>query len=154
MSQKLVLNVEPFSINRLHYRDGKIKTQTARDWECRVFHELSKEPNSKILKELRDKFDHLKHGYIIKMVCFYAQEKLFNRQGAISAKSMDISNWEKPLIDLIFLEKFSELKPPFGAENLKTDDRFILQMSSGKRASKTPRIEVSLRIVDLDRYRL
>lgn len=151
-AKTFVLNVDPFSINKLHYRDGKIKTRDAREWECQVFHELSKQVPQDAMRELRELFDPVKHSYCVKLVCNLPEKKFFNKEGTISAKSMDLSNWEKPLIDLIFLDRYSEFAPPFGVLNLKTDDRYITSLISRKQPSvaESASILVTIKIQDLE----
>jgi len=70
----------------------------------------------------------------------------------LSSKAFDVSNMKKPLIDLIFLPKYFNQKPPYGAKNLNIDDKYITDLSSKKRISPTdePYIEAVLRVESLN----
>lgn len=97
---KLTLNCKPFSINAYSYRDKRHKTAEARAWEAQVLELL--EPYEKALLELAD--DWRKGGGVwrIKLYFFYPMHIFYNKDGQISSKSMDLTNVEKPLVDMIF----------------------------------------------------
>lgn len=149
MQRKFVLPVKPFSINSLHYRDGKRKTVEAREWEVSVFHEMSRPEIIKALDELHTAFDYTKHAFVVRMTCYYPEEIFYTKQGTVSGRTMDQSNWEKPLIDLLFLEKYASLQPPFGAPNLRIDDKYIVSLTSRKKPHplSSHKIEISIRII-------
>jgi hypothetical protein len=113
---------------------------------------MSKQEPQELIKQIRDIFDQQKHCFYVKLVCNIPDVKFFNKEGCISAKTMDLSNWEKPLIDLIFLPKYAEFSPPFGCPNLQADDRFITSLISRKKPTKSAKssIEVSIKILRLD----
>jgi len=151
MIKKFVLNVKPFSINQVHYRDGKRKTVECREWECTIFNALSAPAILKDMAELKTAFDPVKHAFAVKLTCYYPKEMFITQNGNISAKTMDITNWEKPLIDLIFLDKYDVAAPPLGIKNIQVDDKYIASMQSRKRSHEGAgtRIEVVVRIISL-----
>lgn len=130
--QKFVLNVKPFSINQVHYRDGKRKTRECRDWEITVFNALNTPEYLASMALLRQDFDPKKHAFKIELTCCYPASYFRTKDGNISSKTQDITNWEKPLVDLIFLDKYSLSPSPFGIENIQIDDKFIVEMLSKK----------------------
>lgn len=134
----------------MSYRDKRYKTTEAHEWSCQVFHYLSQEENKQNLQDLRQYFDPKKHAYKIEIKCYYPPEILKTQDGRISAKSHDLSNVEKPLIDLIFLPKHFENKPPYGAENLKIDDKYLVDLKSSKRTSEDYKMEIILEIINLE----
>lgn len=148
-SLKFVLNVKPYSINRLHYRDGRRKTVEAREWEMTVFDALDQPELLEAIADFRSQFDPSKHGIIAKLTAYYPADHYYNKQGFISGRTFDQTNWEKPFIDLLFLEKYATLKPPFGVENLKIDDKYIVRITSTKKPHPKGKheIHVHLRIV-------
>lgn len=116
----------------MYYASKKIKTQPAREWSYRVFEQLSSDSNLKAMRRLRDKFDPNEQNFKISLAAYYPKSKLITKKGVVSAMSIDTTNWEKPLVDLVFLPKHRNSEPPFGCENIGYDDKYICEMSSQK----------------------
>lgn len=155
MKRLLVLNtVKPLSINSTYYSTGGgfIKTTAAREWTHEVCYHLSSEENEKALADLRQHFDNSKHYYKISLEAHYPKKFFITGKGHISARTVDITNWEKSIIDVIFLPKNYSDTPPYGCKNLNIDDRYICEMSSKKVLSKDDfyRIVVEIEISNLD----
>jgi hypothetical protein len=110
---------------------------------------LALKENKKKLKELRQYFDPKKHVYKVDLTFFYPKHVLHKKEGGISARAHDLSNVEKPLIDLIFLPMFYDRPSPYGAKNLNIDDKYITDLRSRKRVGKDFRVRVTLNIKDL-----
>jgi adenine-specific DNA methylase len=100
-----------------------------------VFFQMDLEENKKALEELRSHFDPEKHCYSISLTAYYPPKIFRTKKGTISAKTHDITNWEKSIVDCLFLKKHHENGVPFGANNLNTDDKYIVDMVSKKRPS-------------------
>ena len=149
MKIEFSIPVKPFSINSMYYGDARTKTTAAREWSYQVFHELSTEEILTKLKELREEFDPLKHCYHIKLTAHYPKAEMYTRKGAVSAKTIDTTNWEKPLVDLIFLPKHFEKSTPYGCQNLNIDDKYITSMHSSKQQGENHQIDIELEICDL-----
>ena len=132
-------------------RDKRHKTIEAQEWSCSVLVALALKENKKKLKELRQYFDPKKHVYKVDLTFFYPKHVLHKKEGGISARAHDLSNGEKPLIDLIFLPMFYDRPSPYGAKNLNIDDKYIIDLRSRKRVGKDFRIRVTLNIKDLPR---
>ena len=130
-------------------RDKRHKTIEAQEWSCSVLVALALKENKKKLKELRQYFDPMKHVYKVDLTFFYPKHVLFRKDGGISARAHDLSNVEKPLIDLVFLPMFYDRPSPYGAKNLNIDDKYIVDLRSRKRVGKDFRIRVTLNIKDL-----
>ena len=150
MKVTLNLNCTPFSINKMSFRDKRYKTPEAQKWSKSIFIELNSEENQSQLELIRTVFDPKKHAYNIDMQFFYPPHILFTKAGLVSAKSHDLSNVEKPLIDLLFLPKYFDLKVPYGVKNLNVDDKYILNLSSSKRISNNHKIIITLSILELN----
>ena len=149
MKREFNLDIKPFSINAMYYGDGRTKTQAARDWSYQIFHRLSQEAIAKSLAELRSYFETDKHSYQVDFVVTYPKDKFYTKKGSISARTMDLSNWEKPLIDLIFLPKYFDKEPPYGCKNLNIDDKYITKLSSSKGIGETTNILVKICILEM-----
>ena len=149
MRRVITLKLKPFSINAMFCRDKRHKTIEAQEWSCSVLVALALKENKKKLKELRQYFDPKKHVYKVDLTFFYPKHVLHKKEGGISARAHDLSNVEKPLIDLIFLPMFYDRPSPYGAKNLNIDDKYITDLRSRKRVGKDFRIRVTLNIKDL-----
>ncbi len=149
MRRVITLKLKPFSINAMFCRDKRHKTIEAQEWSCSVLVALALKENKKKLKELRQYFDPLKHVYKVDLTFFYPKHVLYRKDGGISARAHDLSNVEKPLIDLVFLPMFYDRPSPYGAKNLNIDDKYITDLRSRKRVGKDFRIRVTLNIKDL-----
>ena len=130
-------------------RDKRHKTIEAQEWSCSILVALALKENKKKLKELRQHFDPKKHVYKVDLTFFYPKHVLHKKEGGISARAHDLSNVEKPLIDLVFLPMFYDRPSPYGAKNLNIDDKYIVDLRSRKRVGKDFRIRVTLNIKDL-----
>ena len=131
-------------------RDKRHKTIEAQEWSASILVALALKENKKKLKELRQHFDYKKHVYKVDLTFFYPKHVLHTKEGPISARAHDLSNVEKPLIDLIFLPMFYDRPSPYGAKNLNIDDKYITHLVSKKRVGKSFKIKVSIQIKSLN----
>jgi hypothetical protein len=146
------MGIGPLSINSTYgtRQGGRFKTNKAQDWTCSVFHLLDTEEYKAQFKQLREHFDPTKHAYKVDLVANYPAQLYFNKQGLVSSKTIDQSNWEKSIIDCFFLPKFFGAQSPAGCDNLNMDDRFITDLSSCKRPSDEGHsLVVTITVVDL-----
>lgn len=148
--QVFTIYSKPQSVNSLYYGNAKIKTQAARDWSYKIFHQLSSPEDSKKFEVLRKSFDPKKHGYYVTMTHYFPESVFYTKSGEISARTQDITNVEKPLVDLLFLSKYFDKRPPYGMENLNIDDKHLLTCVSNKLPINGDefKIEVEISIVD------
>ena len=133
----------------MHCKNRSWTTQAYKDWSATVFHRLSSEENLKALEDLREFFDSEKHSYKVDIKFTYPKNILFTKKGSMSARAHDLSNIEKPLIDLIFLPCYFDKPSPYGCKNLNIDDKFISALSSKKLPGDEHFIEIDLTIIDL-----
>lgn len=134
----------------MYYGDGRTKSQKYYDWSFKLFDRLSHEDIQAGLEPFREHFDPAIHGFVLRLTAYYPVKKFYRLKGGISAKTMDLSNWEKPLIDCIMLPKHHVNKPPYGSPNLNVDDRYVVSLSSQKRVTseEQPRIRISIRMIE------
>lgn len=116
-----------------------------------VFNALDTPEHINAMELLHSNFDASRHGFHIELTCFYPQEQFKAKAGNISSKTQDITNWEKPLVDLLFLDKYSFSQAPFGIQNIRIDDKFIVSMLSQKKswAADRTKIEIQIGIVEV-----
>lgn len=147
--------LKPLSVNSTYVRtlNGVMKTSAATEWFYSAFHILSSEENKQKLKELREYFDPKKHVYSFEIVALYPKKIFFTKQGTVNSKTIDVSNFEKSIIDIFCLKRYFNNPSPAGCENLNTDDRYVTDLTSRKAVSSDdePRIEVEIYIKTLYR---
>lgn len=142
---KFTLNSPGFSINSMYYGNKKLgKTTDAREWSAQINWQLAR--FAKEFTELRQQFDPARHGFKVDLVFTYM--KFYNAEGKISSKVHDLSNVEKPIIDLLFI-KSNHGAPPYKAPNLAVDDKYIVSLSSQKLPGPQDSIEVCIELQDL-----
>lgn len=147
MRETFHLTGKPFSVNAMFYKDGRTKTQDWREWSARVFHQLSTESNLKKLSNLRNAFDASLHHVHVSLTVYYPREDFYNRNGEVSAKTMDVTNFEKPLVDLFCDKRYFETPYPYGCQNLNINDKYITQLLSRKVSGTEQRFEISFELV-------
>ena len=125
-------------------RDVRHKSAAYSNWHYSVQQLLKAPKISKALEELREFFDESIHSYSVNLTSYYPPEILFTREAKMSAKAHDLSNIEKPLIDILFLPVHHK-----DSANLNVDDKFISDLSSKKRPLEDYCIEVEFEILEL-----
>ena len=131
MEYELHLPIKAFSINAYHYRDKRHKTAEARAWEQEVLFLLEEH------KSLLDvAAEHIKRGgeFTVYLTFSYPKHIFYNKLDQVSAKTFDLTNVEKPIIDLIFLQ------------TMGCDDRYITQVVSRKQVGASYGIDIKIRL--------
>jgi len=131
MQVKLILNsIKPFSINGAFWKNRK-HNKACKEWKVTVLEALNSPLNASQVKSLSQVFDCSLHALYATITVFYPTKTFFiqgkkgkNPQGSISSKTMDLTNTEKLLVDLVF------------NHTLNIDDRYITDLKSEKRPSK------------------
>jgi len=147
MRRTITLKLKPFSINAMFCRDKRHKTIEAQEWSCSVLVALASKENKKKLKALREHFDPTHHVYKVELTFFYPKHVLHRKDGQISGRAHDLSNVEKPLVDLLFLPAFYDR---YSCKNLNVDDKFITHLVSKKCVGKSFKIKINIYIKDLN----
>lgn len=144
---KISLIAPPFSINSYYYRNRK-RTKEARQWGVSIHEQLFEYSNA--IDAFRKKFKPKKHCLVVSYTHYLPEEKFFTKSGNISRFSMDLSNIEKCLQDLIFDKRYRDRD---GIPTLAIDDQFIVDMISKKRPSDSYLIEITIELHSLDYVR-
>lgn len=154
MRRTFTLPLKPFSVNSMYYGHRNQKTAECRDWESAFLHELGKSGPQSALKDLREAFVLHKHVYRARIIWHVPRVSFITQKGEISSRSFDVTNTEKPIIDLVFLPKYHVQRPPYGCQNLNVDDKYLMSLNSGKRCSSEDSfaIEVTLWLEDVKKY--
>lgn len=116
------LQIKPFSVNSMYYATRKVKTKEYRAWEEQVLAQLKHVQGLEALKEFKN--------FTFEMHVEYPEHIFYNSKGEISSKTVDKSNDEKALIDVIF------------GQYLNLNDKYIVRLVSGKYAGAGHAIHV------------
>jgi hypothetical protein len=140
MRRKFTLPIKGLSINSTYTKNHGM-TADARDWFSTALHVLSRPENALKFKELRDSFNHLKHAYAFQIKAYVPKEIYYTKEGKLSRRAFDVSNFEKSLLDVFCLDKYPG--------NLQTDDCVVRSCHSVKLPSPDGnwRIDVTIKIV-------
>ena len=148
MKRTLTIPVKSFSINTMFCKNRAFTTSDYKTWAYSIFHRLDTEDNLQAFEDLRTAFDVKKHAYSVSIITYFPFETLYTKKGILSSRAFDLSNIEKPLIDLIFLPKYFDQPSPYGIANLNIDDKYIIDLSSKKRAAPEHRIDIEIEVVN------
>jgi len=124
---KLHFGLPGFSINSMYYATRKTKTTEARRWSCAINYHVRDQAAD--IAEFRQSFDPLKHVFHVEIQ--YFMKNFYSKEGRVSNKTFDLSNIEKPLIDLVFIPS-NHGEVPYQSPNLNIDDRYITRLVSEK----------------------
>lgn len=122
------------------------KTGAAQDWTLNAFYALS--AHEAQFKIMREAFDPLLNYYSVRLIAYYPEAQFVAKGKGISQRTHDLSNFEKPLIDLMFLPRHCDFNAPYGFQNLCIDDKYVGELYSCKRATSeaAPYIIVEIKI--------
>jgi hypothetical protein len=153
MSETFLIPLHTVSINNFYYANKRhgIRTE-ARDWQHKFFHELSSKENALKLERLRTAFNPKLNGYVVELEIGAPKADFVTKAGGLSSRAVDLTNCEKSIIDVLFLPKHFDVEAPYGCKNLKTDDKWLVGMSSRKLISADYSIKITITIVDLKTY--
>jgi hypothetical protein len=143
--ETIILNMKAFSINGMYCRSITKTTAAYKVWRQGVLREMSLGANLEALSTIRNTFNPKIHRYCITITYYVPYNILFTKAGQMSARCFDVSNFEKPLLDILFDPKYHGKTP-----NLNSNDKYISDLTSLKRASDEYSIEVNIKLNALD----
>ena len=164
MQIKLNINVPPFSINKAFLRNRKY-SKPARLYRFNVLEALQEPLNKSAMAYIASHFDKLHHTFSVTYITYYPIKTFLTKAGYLSHRTMDLTNTEKMLQDLVFDIKYNNGKflssrtgfevPLYASlksiSNVGIDDTFISDLRSLKRPTSLKRAyqEVLISIVPL-----
>lgn len=125
------LPFKAFSINAAYYKNRFIKTMEFRDWQTLVLEHLN---DIKLLDDLRLEYERVGGVFAVELTFVYPYPIYYNKQKTISSKTFDLSNVEKPLLDVIF------------GDRLGINDKYVVELNSAKRAGACHEIQITLEL--------
>lgn len=140
------LKSPPFSINKAYYKRSKTRTAQCREWGDNILNQLQNPLIQTMFKSMQAVMP--KYPLIGVMLEFQSPvDVLYTKQGGVSRRSMDLTNIEKLLIDLIFDSRFHDR----GTPNLNIDDKYIVDLHSSKRESPDEDFHILIDIYLIDK---
>lgn len=150
MKRTIMVDHPAFSINKMYNNRRSFGTSAAfKQWTAGLFHKLSTEQNLQSFTDLREFFNPKSHCFNLDLTFTFPSKVYYTKEGQMSARCFDISNIEKPLIDLIFLPEYYKKPSPYGCKNLNIDDKYIRSMRSRKISGDMHRIQIDIEIQSL-----
>jgi hypothetical protein len=133
----------------MYYATRKVITSEARDWQHDVIYAASAPGITDLLTAFSAQFDPKQHSISFSMVWNVPVSEFFTKGGTISGHVYDLSNIEKPLLDLLMLPRFHGNNPPQTFKNMNLDDKFVTKLHSEKRPvlGQKHNIEISFELL-------
>lgn len=135
----------PFSINRAYYKNRGI-TRECRLWRQTII--SAAKPHIPLFKEFRESFDPQINGIFIHITHHIPFHKFYTKKGDISIQSMDLTNVEKLLVDILFDARFYDRGE---LDNINLNDKYIVKLISEKVVDTEWGIDVELDITTLNK---
>lgn len=132
MRIEFTVPTQSFSINRASTRDVRYKSSDYKTWYLHTKTLIEEADYYKSLLDFAEHYKQMGGGLRMKIEIVYPHWFFYNKQGQISAKTQDVSNFEKLLIDLIIQDV------------MNLNDKNILELYSSKRAGATYLINVEI----------
>lgn len=137
MIVSLQLPMRTISINATYSRDMRFKTSEYRAWATEFLNRIEQLDEYKSLLELGQ--IHKERGGIfsVSVIIEYPQHIFYNKDGAISSKTIDMSNGTKGLIDLLF------------GQVMETNDKHIVRLVEEKKAAGTYGLRIKIELLPM-----
>ena len=126
------LPTKAFSVNATYFRNRAFKTPEFRAWEAETAILLD---DVKDLTDLAHEFNRVGGEFWVSFTYVYPYHIYYNKAKDISAKTFDLSNVEKPLLDQIFGGRMS------------VNDRFVTLLRSSKEPGAMHEIRITIELV-------
>lgn len=139
-----LIDVKPFSINSYYYGIKRVRTRDARAWGAEIHRQMVAFKDQ--IEVFRSLFNPKKHSLRVEIVHEMPKETFFNTKKEVSHRSKDLTNIEKPLIDILTAGKYLDR----GFSVLGIDDHFITELLSFKRVSADNRFRILVKFFIID----
>lgn len=132
MRTEISLPMKAFSINAFYSRDVRHITKEGRAWCQELYFRLDEQREK--LQPIIDAFNVAGGQFWVTVVVRYPATIFYNKQGQVSARTFDLSNTEKSLLDVLFTKVMG------------IDDRFITKLVSCKTPSTEYGIDLTIEL--------
>ena len=143
----VLLDVVPFRVNKAYYKGSFNMTTECRLWRKTIVRALKQAGNQSVMDNFRDFYNEWSDLYSVGISISFGikSDRFFNNAGKISARSFDLTNIEKLLVDILFDERFFERKE---IRNLNINDKYIVRLRSEKIPTNRSKIVVDLYLIE------
>ena len=125
-----------FSVNQSFYRATYTRTRECRAWGEEIIKDLMTPLNKAIIDANRPQV-MAAFAITVRLTFYIPYEKFYTKAGKIAKTSLDLTNVEKNLVDLLFHTKYNTV-------NLNKDDVNIVSIVSRKVPSNDFKIKVEV----------
>ena len=134
MKVHFTIKSKPFSVNKAYYKNRQL-TAEARTWRQDFLLQLQQTSVLQQIRELKQQFLPERNVLAVSYDYYYPREILYTKSGAISKRSMDLTNIEKLVQDNLFESRYNGREiDGIIIENFDIDDKFIVSLHSRKLA--------------------
>jgi hypothetical protein len=128
----ITIPFKAYSVNSMYNMQRKHGMKAdARIWCSQVLNVL--DTYDQEFQAFRADFDPMTHGLVVHMTFYY--NNFYTKAGELNSKVFDLSNLEKPLLDLVCGEDYYG-NLPYLAKNLKINDKHVTTLVSEKRPTQ------------------
>lgn len=139
---QITLPFKAISINEAYYGQKKFgMKKEAKEWCYQV---------NWALKEYISQFSQFKKDYKnngLRVEFYFYYKNFYNKEGSISSKTLDLSNSEKILLDLV-VDSRHYGPPPYKSPNLNINDSQVVELFSKK--LEGPEDKIVIKILEID----
>jgi Holliday junction resolvase RusA-like endonuclease len=129
MQINITIEGPAYSINKMYYATRKILTKEARAWQDSVIAQLAKYDLPSVGPLIDQK------PLRVDITLEYPKSTFYNKEGLISSRTYDCSNFEKSIIDVIF-------------DLMGTNDKYIVELFSTKVVGNANRITFTIETME------
>lgn len=146
MQSTIRLQLPASSINSAYYNDKRMGYNAkTKKWIYDLCEQLKYPANSAAMTHIRDFFNADLH--VIAVDVCYKTPKFFNKQGQVSAQSMDVGNITKTLLDVVFTDAFYG-SGDYKSNNLCIDDKYICSLLTTKEPADEFGFVIKVKVLD------
>lgn len=149
MQVSFTLHCAPFSINSMFYKTRATKTREAKLWERTVFQQLKSLPAQKAMEMLRAEFNPKQYSFAVHMTFYFPEAIFWTQENTMSGRAFDLSNIEKPLLDLLMLPKYNNTLLSNFTPNIGADDKYVSELHSKKLPGPSHKIDLLIELHEL-----
>jgi Holliday junction resolvase RusA-like endonuclease len=125
-----MMGLAPYSVNSMFYKNGGIQAKY-KDWRNRMFKELKKITNQKLMKKFREAYEN--NPIRVRITHLIPRRKFWTEKGEVSLHSKDLTNVEKAPVDVVFDDRFAKRGE---LTNLSINDKMIVHLDSRKQPAE------------------
>lgn len=132
MKVNFTIEGKAFSINKTYTRDIRFRSSEFKEWYTLTKTSIQEHDAYKSLLELADDFKSKGGTIVMSLQIVYPFWAFRNKQGEISARTLDVTNYEKGLVDLLL------------QDCLQINDKNLVKLTSSKCEGPTYQVRIEV----------